>query len=296
MGLGGIHLRRRRFNLLLLADALQGFEMLLRGLGLAARLDVRYLGIVDQLAREGALLEELLAAFEDFFRGVHGLFAGLRVGLRFHNLLGNGRGGGAAVVGFSLVELPPAFLSRGGQVAIFEHGQQLSLAHMIATIHVEAAHGGADLRHHRSLISRIENSIGLNHAADGFGPHFGGLHGGYRLGFLFLFLRASYGHKQQQSWHKRWGADPQISPHFKTPPSMSVTPQGPRDTLPGRRRKRCAPEPGWSGHPPLPARLLRRPGTEAGSAANSPRRDRPSGGENRPARWPPALPDRKYPD
>ncbi len=115
--------------------------MLLRGFVLAARLDVGDLGIVHQFTGERAFLEQLLAAFENFLGGVDGFFVGLRVGLRFDHLLGNGGGGGAAVVGFGLVELAFAFLRGGGQIAIFEQGEELAFAHVVAAIDVEGLTG-----------------------------------------------------------------------------------------------------------------------------------------------------------
>ena len=59
-----LHLRGRRTDLFLLADALQRAQMFLRGEQRAVGLRVGHLRIVHQLARQRALLEQLLAVVE----------------------------------------------------------------------------------------------------------------------------------------------------------------------------------------------------------------------------------------
>ena len=129
--------------------------MLLRRLVLAARLYVRHLRIVHQLARQRAFLEQLLPAVVDFLRGLHRLLIGPRIGLRLHHLFRHRRRRGAAIVSLRLVELPFAFLGRRRQVAILQQRQQLSLPHMIAPVYIKRPHRRADLRHHRGLVPRI---------------------------------------------------------------------------------------------------------------------------------------------
>ena len=83
--------------------------------------------LVEFLARQRALLEELLAALENFFLGVECLLGLLRVGFGLLDLFRQAGCGGGLVSGLRLIVGAPCVLRRGRQVAILEHGQQFSL-------------------------------------------------------------------------------------------------------------------------------------------------------------------------
>ena len=101
--------------------------MLLGGAILALGLRVGDLRFIHQPARQRALLEQLLAAVQDFLGVVARLAGGFQIGLRFDDRFGNSGAFGGAKIRFGL--LHRALALRGGrdQIAVLEDGQQLSL-------------------------------------------------------------------------------------------------------------------------------------------------------------------------
>ena len=153
--------------------------------------------LIKLFSRKRSLTDQLLPAIEDLLLRIEGLLRSLGVELSFLYFLRKIGCGGCGVCGFGLVICALIFLRGGGEVAVFENRQQLSLSHMTAAIHQKFLHRRADLRHDRRLRDREQDCIrrdlllqrGLLHLHDldrysGFGffgiPRAPGQNGKYR--------------------------------------------------------------------------------------------------------------------
>ena len=67
------------------------------------------------------------------------------------------------------------------EVAVLEHGQQLTLLHVIAAIDEEPADRRADLRHDVRLIARVQNRVGGHDLADASAERWAGFVAGLLL-------------------------------------------------------------------------------------------------------------------
>ena len=159
MRLGGFHLRGGGLDLFLFGDGLEHPQMLLGGFELALGLRVAHQGFIHLAPRQRAFLEQLLAAVEHLFGGIHGLPVCVHIGLRLDHRLGNGRARGGAQIGFRLVHGAFAFGGLGGEVAVLQHGQKLALLHVVAAVDVELLHRRGDLGHDAGLVPREEHAV-----------------------------------------------------------------------------------------------------------------------------------------
>ena len=150
-------------------------------------------GVVYQLARQGAFLQQLLPAVQHLLGGIELLLVALHVGLRLHDGFRNGRQFGVLQVGLRLVHLAFVGGRRGHQVSVLQHRQKLVFLHLVAAVHQEPLHRSSDLRHHVPLIHREERAVRGHRAADGVLGHGGHLHRRGRFHFGFLFLGAAAG-------------------------------------------------------------------------------------------------------
>ena len=73
MRLGGFHLRGGGLDLFPFGDGVEHFQVLLGGLELAFCLRVAHQGFIHLAPRQRAVFEQLLAAVEHLFGGIHGL-------------------------------------------------------------------------------------------------------------------------------------------------------------------------------------------------------------------------------
>src|SRR5260370_30138490 len=167
MCLGRFELRLRALDLLLAPHPLQRFQMFLRRIELALRLDHGTLGVIGRLLRHRSLADQSLAAFKYLSRRLQRLTRGLSVGLRFGQIFRHRRRGRGLKSGCSLVVQTLAFLRRRFQITIFQQGESISLLHVIAAVDVELAHRRADFGHDVGLIDRIQNRRRLDHALYG---------------------------------------------------------------------------------------------------------------------------------
>jgi len=133
---------------------------------LAARLNHRYLGIVDQFLRQRSFALQRHAVVVQLLRRIEHLLRHLHVGLRFAPIFGNGRARRRQVGGLRLLELALALVRRRCQVTALQLGDWLSRADVIPAIHEHAFHRRAELGRHIRLIDRIENGVGNDHMVD----------------------------------------------------------------------------------------------------------------------------------
>ncbi len=115
--------------------------------------------LVEFFPRQRPLIEELLAALEDLFLRIERLLRLLRVGLGLPDFLRQTGGGRSFVAGLGLLVAAFVFLCGGTQIAVFQHGQQLSLANRAAALHQKLLHRSADLGHDRGLLPRKQNRL-----------------------------------------------------------------------------------------------------------------------------------------
>jgi hypothetical protein len=147
------------FQFLLLADRHEGVEVLLSNVVLIASLRNVHPRLIELFSGQRSLFEELLAALKNFFLCVEGLLCLLRVGLGFPDFLGQAGSGGCGIGGLGLIVSAFGVLRRGGEIAVFKHGQQLSLMNRTAAFHQELLHRGADLGHNRCLSARKQDRM-----------------------------------------------------------------------------------------------------------------------------------------
>ena len=198
---GGFHLRGGGLDLFPFGDAVEHPQMLLGGVELGFGLGVAHQGFIHLAPRQGAFLEQTLAAVEHLLGGIHGLPVGVHIGLRLDDGLGNRRAGGGAQVGFRLVHGALAFGGLGGEVAALERGQELALLDVVAAVDVELFDGRGDLRHDAGLVAREQHAIAGDNAADGVLGDGRDLNGRGRLGFGGL-LPGAAGQGYQAGGHQ----------------------------------------------------------------------------------------------
>ena len=161
--------------------------MLLRGFELGFRLRIGDRRLVHLFARDRALVEQLFPAVEQLLRGLERLARRVDVGLRFRDLLGDGGGGRGSIVRLGLPVLAAAGGLLSDQIAVLEHGEQLTLLHMIAAIHIKLLYRCGDLGHDAVLAKRKQCSVTFHNTADCGLSHCRNLH---RCRRFFRFFRS----------------------------------------------------------------------------------------------------------
>src|SRR6266851_3612976 len=148
---------------LLFSNALEVGEKFLRLLVLAAGLQESDFGGVHVPAGNGSLLKQFLATLVDFLLGIEVRLRGDGVQFRLLNLLREAGANRGCVVGFRLVEIALAGLRGGGQITVFQFGEQLALFNSRATLHVEFLNGRADLWGDGGLLERKHHRFRRNY-------------------------------------------------------------------------------------------------------------------------------------
>ena len=160
-------------------------------------LGISDLGFIHLLSGEGSFAEKFFTVIEQLLSRIQRFFGGPQVRLRLGHFFRNRGISRRFIIRVRLFVLPLAFPGSRSQIAIFEHGQQLALTHMIAAIDVKLPHRRADLRRHAGLVQWKEYAVGGNDAPDGIQADRSHLHRHDGLRFLFFFLGA--GSQRQQA-------------------------------------------------------------------------------------------------
>src|SRR5579864_7439336 len=121
--------------------------MFLRDFVLIARIGKIHASLVQLLAWQRALREQLLAAVIDFLLGSELLLGSFLIELRLLQLLRQIRRSRSSVRGLSLVVSAFRVLLGGSKIAVFKHCQQLPRSNPASSIHQKLLYWRADLRH-----------------------------------------------------------------------------------------------------------------------------------------------------
>ena len=114
-----------------------------------------YSGLVEVLARERALLVEILTAVVKLLLSFQRYLRRLRIPLRLLDLFRQSGGGRDRIRGLRLVVRSLIVLSSGSQVAILQGREQLPGMNLAAAIDIERFNRRADLRNNRRLGLRV---------------------------------------------------------------------------------------------------------------------------------------------
>src|SRR4030081_3929619 len=124
-------------------------------------------GLVEILAREGALLVEILTAVVKLLLRFQRYLRRLRITLRLLDLFRQSGGGRDRIRGLRLIVCSLIVLSSGRQVAILQCREQLPGMNFAAAIDIERFNRRADLRNNRRLGLRVQDSFGRHRLLDG---------------------------------------------------------------------------------------------------------------------------------
>ena len=170
--------------------------MLLRDSGLVACLGHVDRGLVELLARQRALFEQLLAALVDLLLGIERFLRLLRVSLGLLNFFGKAGRCGRLVRGLGLIQCTLRILCGRAEVPIFEHCQQLALMHAAAALHQELCDRSADLGHNGRLLAGKQNRFRADRVFDRGFFHRRDLNRNFR--FCIALIAGATGEKQQR--------------------------------------------------------------------------------------------------
>ncbi len=190
MRLGCVHLRLRALQLLGAADSFERFQMLGGGIESALRLNQSDFGVIDELLGKRAFAKQLHSILVDFLGGIEGLVRRFHIGLGFGGVLRHGSGARIFVIRLSLTVELLTLVGGGDEIAIFESGQELAFAHVIAALHEKTGDRRADFRDDICLRDGIKNGFSGDDLGDRLA--FGERHLNGRCGLLGAFGRARF--------------------------------------------------------------------------------------------------------